>query len=182
VWRKALGDVIYNSDTAAGRVFDLALIAAILLSVFAVMLDSVAPFQHRHATLLRTLEWVLTLLFTTEYLLRLVAARRATHYARSFFGIVDLLSILPAYLALVLPGAQYLLIIRVLRLMRIFRVLKLVRYLSEASVLTQALRASLAKIVVFLAAVLTLVVIIGTLMYVIEGPRHGFTSIPTSIY
>ncbi len=181
-WRSALGDVIYNSDTAAGRAFDLALIAAILLSVFAVMLDSVAPFQQRYATLLRALEWVLTLLFTAEYLLRLVTARRATHYARSFFGIVDLLSILPAYLALALPGAQYLLIIRVLRLLRIFRVLKLVRYLSEASVLTQALRASLAKIVVFLAVVLTLVVIIGTLMYVIEGPPHGFTSIPTSIY
>ena len=181
-WRVALGDVIYNSDTRAGRTFDLALIAAILLSVLAVMLDSVAGFRARHALALRALEWSLTLLFTAEYLLRLVSARRATHYARSFFGAVDLLSILPAYLALVLPGAQYLLIVRVLRLLRIFRVLKLVRYLSEASVLTQALRASLAKIVVFLAVVLTLVVIIGTLMYVVEGPPNGFTSIPTGIY
>ena len=181
-WRVALGDVIYNSDTRAGRAFDLALIATILLSVLAVMLDSVAGFRARHAPELRTLEWGLTLLFTAEYLLRLVSARRATHYARSFFGAVDLLSILPAYLALFLPGAQYLLIVRVLRLMRIFRILKLVRYLSEASVLTQALRASLAKIIVFLAAVLTLVVIIGTLMYVVEGPPNGYTSIPTSIY
>ncbi|MBZ9712344.1 ion transporter [Deinococcus multiflagellatus] len=181
-WRAALGDIIYNADTPAGRVFDLFLIAAILVSVLAVMLDSVAPFRVRHAAALDAVEWALTGLFSLEYLLRLITARRAWHYARSFFGVVDLLSILPAYLALLLPGAQYLLIIRVLRLLRIFRVLKLVRYLSEASVLTRALQASLAKITVFLAVVLTLVVILGTLMYVVEGPQHGFTSIPTSIY
>ncbi|PTA66892.1 ion transporter [Deinococcus arcticus] len=181
-WRVALGDVIYNSDTPAGRLFDLFLIAAILVSVLAVMLDSVAPLRARYAPTLSAVEWGLTVLFTLEYLLRLLSARRAWHYARSFFGVVDLLSILPAYVALLVPGAQYLLIVRVLRLLRIFRVLKLVRYLSEASVLTQALRASLAKITVFLAVVLTLVVILGTLMYVVEGPEHGFTSIPTSIY
>ncbi|MVN85851.1 ion transporter [Deinococcus sp. HMF7620] len=181
-WRVRLGDVIYNSDTRAGRVFDLFLIAAILASVLAVMLDSVAPLRARYAPQLRAAEWTLTGLFTAEYLLRLLTARRASHYARSFFGVVDLLSLLPAYLALLIPGAQYLLIVRVLRLLRIFRVLKLVRYLSEASVLTRALQASLAKITVFLAVVLTLVVIVGTLMYVVEGPQHGFTSIPTSIY
>jgi voltage-gated potassium channel len=181
-WRVALGNVIYNSDTPAGRTFDLVLIAAIVLSVIAVMLDSVSGFRSQYAAPLRVLEWGLTVLFTAEYLVRLVTARRATHYARSFFGVVDLLSILPAYLALLVPGAQVLLIVRVLRLLRIFRVLKLVRYLSEASVLSQALRASLAKIVVFLAVVLTLVIIIGTLMYVVEGPPNGFTSIPTSIY
>lgn len=177
-----LGNVIYNNDTRAGRAFDLLLIFLIVVSVLAVTLDSVSGFRARFEPQLNVVEWALTLLFTAEYVLRLIAARHAWHYARSFFGIVDLLSILPAYLALLVPGAQYLLIIRVLRLLRIFRILKLVRYLSEASVLTQALRASLAKITVFLAVVLTLVTVIGALMYVIEGPRYGFTSIPTSIY
>ena len=177
-----LGNVIYNADTRAGRLFDLLLIAAILISVMTVMLDSVSGFRGRYGPLLRDVEWALTLLFTLEYVLRLIGARHATHYARSFFGVVDLLSLIPAYLALFFPGAQYLLIVRALRLLRIFRILKLVRYLSEASVLTEALRASLAKITVFIAVVLTLVTIIGTLMYVIEGPRYGFTSIPTSIY
>ncbi|WP_188904836.1 ion transporter [Deinococcus aerophilus] len=181
-WRVNLGNVIYDADTPAGRAFDLLLIAAIVLSVLAVMLDSVSGFQRRYAAPLRDLEWALTVLFTAEYLLRLVSARHPAHYARSFFGVVDLLSILPAYLALLIPGAQVLLIVRVLRLLRIFRVLKLVRYLSEARVLSRALQASLAKIVVFLAVVLTLVVLIGTLMYVVEGPSNGFTSIPTGIY
>lgn len=181
-WRVTLGNVIYNNDTRAGRIFDLLLIFLILVSVLAVTLDSVSGFRARYGPVLDWVEWALTLLFTVEYALRLITARRAWNYARSFFGIVDLLSILPGYLALFLPGAQYLQIVRVLRLLRIFRILKLVRYLSEASVLTQALRASVAKIIVFLAVVLTLVTIIGALMYVIEGPRYGFTSIPTSIY
>ncbi|SMB97215.1 ion transporter [Deinococcus hopiensis] len=181
-WRVKLGNIIYNSDTQAGRNFDLFLTATIFVSVLAVMLDSVSEFRAHYGPQLQLLEWVLTLLFTVEYLLRLITARRASHYAQSFFGVVDLLSILPAYVALFLPGAQYLLIIRVLRLLRLFRILKLVRYLSEASILTQALRASLAKITVFFAVVITLVIIIGTLMYVIEGPQHGYTSIPTSIY
>lgn len=181
-WRNALANIIDNTDTRAGRLFDVLLIAAIVLSVVAVMLDSVGVYQARYGATLRSLEWILTVLFTVEYVLRLVAARSARQYALSFFGVVDILSILPAYVALLVPGAQFLLIIRVLRLLRIFRIFKLARYLSEASVLTTALRASLAKITVFLAVVLTLVVVIGTLMYVVEGPQYGFTSIPTSIY
>ncbi|THF87807.1 ion transporter [Deinococcus sp. KSM4-11] len=181
-WRDTLANVIDNSDTRAGRVFDVLLILAIVLSVLAVMLDSVGIYRARFGSVLRTLEWILTVLFTVEYVLRLIAARTVRRYAFSFFGLVDVLSILPAYVALLVPGAQFLLIIRVLRLLRIFRIFKLVRYISEASVLTLALRASLAKITVFLAVVLTMIVVIGTLMYVIEGPQYGFTSIPTSIY
>ncbi|EYB67059.1 Ion transport protein [Deinococcus phoenicis] len=181
-WRVALGNIIFNADTPAGRVFDLGLILAIFVSVLTVMLDSVASVGRRYGPLLNDIELGLTALFTVEYLLRLLTARHARHYARSFFGVVDILSILPSYLALLLPAAQFLLIVRVLRLLRIFRIFKLVRFLSEASVLQQALQASLAKITVFIATVLTLVTIIGTLMYVIEGPQNGFTSIPTSIY
>ncbi|GHF33890.1 voltage-gated potassium channel [Deinococcus metalli] len=181
-WRDTLANIIDNADTRAGRAFDVLLIAAIILSVLAVMLDSVGIYRARFGTALRTLEWLLTAVFTVEYVLRLIAAPTPRRYALSFFGLVDLFSILPAYIALAVPGAQFLLILRVLRLLRIFRIFKLVRYLSEASVLTLALRASLAKITVFLAVVLTLVVVIGTLMYVIEGPQYGFTSIPTSIY
>ena len=181
-WRVTLGNVIYNNDTPAGRVFDLVLIMLILGSILVVMLDSVRPIQARYGSVLSRAELVLTLLFTTEYVLRLISARRASHYARSFFGVVDLLSIVPGYLALFLPGAETLLIVRVLRLLRIFRILKLARYLSEASVLTEAIRASAAKITVFLAVVLTMVTVIGALMYLIEGPENGFTSIPTSVY
>ncbi|MBB5232637.1 ion transporter [Deinococcus budaensis] len=181
-WRVTLGNIIFNNDTPAGRAFDLLLIVLIVASILVVMLDSVRPFQAVYGAALDRAELVLTLLFTLEYLLRLISARRASHYALSFFGIVDVLSILPGYLALLLPGAEALLIVRVLRLMRIFRILKLARYLTEASVLTEAIRASAAKITVFLAAVLSLVTIIGALMYLIEGPDNGYTSIPTSIY
>ncbi|ULH15090.1 ion transporter [Deinococcus sp. KNUC1210] len=181
-WRVVLGNIIFDNDTPAGRRFDLALIVAILLSISVVILDSVAKIHRQHDATLRTAELVLSSLFTAEYLLRLVSARHATHYARSFFGVVDLLSLLPAYISLFLPGSEYLLIVRALRLLRIFRILKMGRYLSEAGVLAQALRASAVKITVFLAVVLTLVLIIGALMYVIEGPQYGFTSIPTSIY
>ncbi|MBB6098449.1 voltage-gated potassium channel [Deinobacterium chartae] len=181
-WRVNLGNIIFDSDTPAGRAFDLALILLILASILVVMLDSVQPIRAAYWPVLQKAEWTFTLLFTLEYVLRLITARRALHYARSFFGAVDLLSIVPGYLALLVPGAQYLLVVRALRLLRIFRVLKLVRYLSEADVLIRALRASAAKITVFLAVVLTLVTLIGTLMYLIEGPEHGYTSIPTSIY
>ncbi|GBF04270.1 ion transport protein [Deinococcus aerius] len=181
-WRVILGNVIFNNDTPAGRAFDLVLIVLILGSILVVMLDSVRPMRAAYGSVLNRAEWVLTLLFTTEYVLRLISARRASHYARSFFGVVDLLSIVPGYLALLLPGAETLLIVRVLRLLRIFRILKLARYLSEANVLTEAIRASAAKITVFLAVVLSLVTVIGALMYLIEGPENGYTSIPTSIY
>ena len=181
-WRVRLGNLIFNNDTPAGRAFDLVLSLLILSSILVVMLDSVRELHAAYGPSLRGTEWVLTLLFTAEYVLRLISARRASHYARSFFGVVDLLSLLPGYLALFFPEADSLLVIRVLRLLRVFRILKLARYLNEASVLGEAIRASAAKITVFLAAVLSMVTIIGALMYVVEGPEHGYTSIPTSIY
>ncbi len=181
-WRRKLHEVIFEADTPAGKLFDVALILTIAASVVAVMLDSVRPFRANHGTLLYTAEWVFTLLFTLEYLLRLACVGRPGKYAVSFFGVVDLLAILPTYLSLLLPGTQYLLVIRILRLLRIFRIFKLGHYVGAADHLTRALKASRRKIGVFLFTVLTLVVILGSLMYVIEGEHRGFTSIPTSIY
>jgi voltage-gated potassium channel len=174
--------VIFESDTPAGKAFDVALIGCILVSVTVVMLESVASMRAAYGGWLFALEWFFTLLFTVEYVLRLISVRRPLRYATSFFGIVDLLAILPTYISLFVPGTQYLLTIRALRLLRIFRILKLAEYLDEARVLMTALRASRRKISVFLLAVLTLVVINGSLMYLIEGPEYGFTDIPTSIY
>ena len=181
-WRVALGNIIFNNDTSAGRYFDLLLTLAILISISVVVLDSVENFHRRYVSTFNHLEIYLTIIFTIEYVLRLLTARHASHYARSFFGMVDLLSLLPAYLSLFIPGTEYLLIIRALRLLRIFRILKLASYLREASVLTEAIEASVVKITVFITVVITLVLIIGTLMYVIEGPKYGFTSIPTGVY
>lgn len=174
--------IIFEADTPAGKFFDEALIVSIMLSVFVVMLDSVSSVKASHGDLLHLLEWGFTILFTIEYFLRLAFARGTIKYATSFFGIVDLMAIIPTYLSLFLPGGQYLVVIRVLRLLRIFRVLKLVKYLREADLLIRALRASRQKITIFLFAVLNLVVILGSFMYVIEGAEHGFTSIPRSIY
>jgi voltage-gated potassium channel len=181
-WRMVLHEVIFEADTPAGKAFDIILIISILLSVAAVMLDSVASVQLRYGRLLYGIEWFFTLLFTLEYLLRLSSVGRPSKYATSFYGMVDLLSIIPTYISLVVPGSQYLLVIRILRILRIFRILKLVAYISEARLLAKALRASGRKIAVFLYTVLTLVVIFGSLMYVIEGYESGFTSIPRSIY
>ena len=181
-WRARLHEVIFEADTPAGRTFDVALIGAIVLSVVVVMLESVRPLTMRYGVALRAAEWTLTALFTVEYVLRLVAVRRPIRYAVSFFGLVDLLAILPAYLSLFFPGGQYLLTIRVLRLLRIFRVLKLAEFLTEAHVLGRALRASGHKITVFVFTVVTLVVLIGSVMYVVEGEANGFTSIPRSMY
>ena len=180
--RGALHEVLFEADTPAGKIFDIALIVCILCSVAVVMLESIAPVRREHGELLRALEWVFTLLFTIEYLLRIISARRPARYAKSFFGVVDLLAVLPAYLGALIPGAQYLRVIRILRVLRIFRILKLVQYVAEATVLTQALRSSRRKITVFLLTVLTLVVILGSLMYLIEDESAGFTSIPRSIY
>lgn len=181
-WRRRLHEVIFEADTPAGKTFDVALIVAILASVVAVMLESVAAIRTEYGNLLYAIEWGFTILFTIEYVLRLICVRHPTLYARSFFGIVDLLAILPTYISIIIPGAQYLLVIRLLRVLRVFRVLKLVNYLAEADTLMRALRASRRKITVFLFAVMTLVVILGSLMYFIEGEEHGFTSIPKSIY
>ena len=181
-WRAHLHEVIFEADTPLGKAFDVLLIVSILASVTAVMLDSVVSVRAQHGSLLYGIEWFFTLLFSVEYGLRLLSVGRPLKYATSFYGVVDLLAIVPTYLSLLLPGGQYLLVIRILRILRIFRILKLVTYLSEARLLMQALRASGRKIAVFLYTVLTLVVIFGALMYVIEGEAHGFTSIPRSIY
>ncbi len=180
--RERLGVIIFEADTPAGRAFDLLLLVAILTSVLLVMLDSVASYQTRYGGLFRALEWGFTLLFTLEYAARIYSAKERWRYLRSFYGLVDLLAILPTYLALIFTGAQYFLVIRALRLLRIFRVLKLVHFLGEANVLMGALRASRAKITVFLIAVVSLVVVIGSLMYLVEGPQNGYTNIPTSVY
>jgi voltage-gated potassium channel len=181
-WRLALHEIIFEADTSAGKLFDVLLIVSILLSVVMVMLDSVSAIQGTYGPLLYTAEWFFTILFTIEYILRLLSVGRPVAYATSFFGVVDLLAILPTYLSIIIPGAQYLLVIRVLRVLRIFRIFKLVQYLGEVRVLTQALRASRRKITVFLFTVLTLVIIFGPLMYLIEDPENGFTSVPRSIY
>ncbi|ARA94212.1 MAG: ion transporter [Bacteroidetes bacterium] len=181
-FRRRLHEVIFEADTPAGKTFDVALIITILASVGAVMLESIASFRAAHGVALRYAEWGFTLLFTLEYLLRLWTVGRPLRYATSFFGIVDLLAILPTYLSILLPGAQYFLVIRLLRVLRVFRVLKLAQYLIEADELRRALRASRRKIIVFLVAVLTLNVILGSLMYLVEGAENGFTSIPRSIY
>jgi voltage-gated potassium channel len=180
--RARLHGIIFEADTPAGRTFDVLLLVAIVSSVIVVMLESVASVRTRAGPTLRALEWWFTILFTIEYLFRLASVHRPLRYAVSFFGIIDLLAILPTYLSLVLPGAQSLLVIRLLRLLRIFRVLKLAEYLRESRTLAQALRASRRKIEVFLLAVVSIVVVVGALMYVIEGEKHGFTSIPLSIY
>jgi voltage-gated potassium channel len=181
-FRVRLHEIIFEADTPEGRLFDLALLIAIVTSVVVVVLESVPEMRARAGSELRVLEWVFTGLFTVEYVLRLVAVRQPLRYARSLFGIIDLAAILPTYLSVFIPGAQGLLAVRLLRLLRVFRILKLAEYLRESRVLAQALRASGRKIAVFLLVVVTIVVIVGSLMYVIEGQAHGFTSIPISIY
>ncbi|MGD8716511.1 MAG: ion transporter [Desulfobacterales bacterium] len=181
-FRARLHEIIFEADTSAGKLFDVLLILSILVSVFLVMLDSVGNIRQSYGNLLYIGEWFFTILFTVEYLLRLYSVGRPVAYATSFFGVVDLLAILPTYLSIIFPGTQYFLVIRILRVLRIFRVLKLVQYLGAAHQLIQALRASRRKITVFLFSVLTLVVIFGSLMYIIEDQASGFTSIPRSIY
>lgn len=181
-WRHRLHTIVFEADTPAGRAFDLALIGLILLSVIVVSVETVTGLSAGAYAALRTAEWVLTGIFTVEYVLRLIAVKRPLAYAASFYGVVDLLAILPTWISLLVPGARVLLVVRVLRLLRIFRVLKLTRYLSEAALIGTALRASMRKIVVFLLTVATVVVVVGSVMYVVEGPDSGFTSIPTSMY
>ncbi|MGR9117132.1 MAG: ion transporter [Gammaproteobacteria bacterium] len=181
-WRETLNRVIFGAETRMGKAFDVVLIISIVMSVIAVMLDSVSKFHDQHAQLLYLTEWTFTLLFTLEYTLRLLCVRRPWLYFRSFFGMVDLLSILPTYLSLFFPGAHYIMVIRILRLLRVFRILKLSEYMDEAQVLMAALYKSFRKITVFLYAVITLVIIFGAMMYVIESANPGFTSIPKSVY
>lgn len=181
-WRRALYVIIFKTDTSAGRLFDVLLIVSILVSVAVVMLDSVASVRAEHGPLLYGMEWFFTILFTIEYVLRLLCVRRPLRYARSFFGVIDLLAILPSYIDLLVPGGHFLLAIRILRVLRIFRVLKLAHYLSEANYLLDALIASRRKVTVFFGTVLALVVVMGSIMYVVEGEENGFTSIPVSVY
>jgi voltage-gated potassium channel len=180
--RRTLYTVIFESDTRAGRLFDLTLIAAILLSVTVVVLDSIGPVSRRYGITLTACEWFFTFLFTLEYIARLSCVSHPMRYATSFFGVIDLLAVLPAYAALALPEAHLLLDIRVLRLLRMFRILKLTSYMYEYGVLGRALVASRRKILVFLSVVMIIVFLLGTVMYVVEGPENGFTSIPTAVY
>ncbi|MGH0032654.1 MAG: ion transporter [Myxococcota bacterium] len=181
-WRETVRVVIFEADTPSGKAFDVALLVAIVLSVLAVMLESVNHIRARFGSELDATEWFFTVLFTVEYALRLLSVPKPLAYARSFFGVVDLLAILPTYLSVLLPGAESLLVIRGLRLLRIFRVFKLGRFLGEASILRRAMVSSRHKVTVFLGTVLILVTILGTAMYLIEGERHGFSDIPTAVY
>jgi voltage-gated potassium channel len=180
--RDTVRTVIFEAHTPAGKAFDVGLIIAIVASVAAVMLDSVSGIHDRYGAFLYGVEWFFTILFTIEYALRLWCIQNTKLYARSFYGVIDLLGILPTYLSLLFAGTQYLLVIRVLRVLRVFRVLRMVRYVSEGQVLMQALRASRRKITVFISTVITMVIVFGSFMYLIEGPANGFTSIPKSIY
>jgi voltage-gated potassium channel len=180
--RLRMYDIIFEADTPAGRRFDIALVVAILLSILVVVLDSV-PYLHRDwGELLDVVEWGFTLLFTAEYAARLVCVKRPWRYATGFFGVIDLLSVLPTYFSLLVPGSALLMDIRILRLLRVFRIFKLTLYIEEYTRLGESLAASRRKIMIFLSVVLMIIVIMGTLMYVIEGPKNGFTSIPTAMY
>lgn len=181
-WRYRLHEIVFEADTPAGKVFDVALLLAILASVAAVMLESVAELRAVYGPQLIAIEWFFTVLFTVEYVTRLVCIGRPLRYAVSFFGFVDLLSILPTYVSFIFTGAQSLLAIRAFRLLRIFRVLKLRHYLTEAQALKEALLQSRRKITVFLMTVVSISVVVGSLMYLIEGEAAGFTSIPRSVY
>ncbi len=181
-WRQRTYEIIFEADTSAGRLFDVLLIIAIIASVLVVMLESVAGIRADYGPALLAAEWMFTILFTIEYALRLATVHQPLRYARSFFGIIDLLAVLPTYLGLIFTGAQALIVIRAVRILRIFRVLKLSRYLGEASELAAALRAGRHKIAVFIIGIATIVPLVGAIMYLVEGPENGFNSIPRAAY
>ena len=180
--RKKIYEIIFKSDTPMGKGFDLVLIISILLSVFVVFIDSVQYYNNLYSKELYILEWFFTILFTIEYFLRIYCVRKSLMYVKSFFGVIDLLSIIPTYISLFFPVSRYLSVIRILRVLRIFRILKLINYISESNQLMNALIASRRKIIVFLFFILSMVTIFGSIMYLIEGEKNGFTSIPQSIY
>lgn len=181
-WKHRLHEIIFEADTTAGKTFDILLLITILMSIVVVMLDSVESIRMQHGQILIILEWCFTILFTIEYLLRLTCVGKPWLYMKSFYGIIDLLAIIPTYVSLLIPVSRYLLVIRALRMLRIFRVLKIIQYVDAGSILVKALQASRQKITVFLFTVLNIVIIMGSLIYLIEGPENGFTSIPLSIY
>jgi voltage-gated potassium channel len=180
--RRRMYDVIFEADTPAGRRFDIALVCAIMLSILVVVLDSVPGLHKEYGDTLNVIEWMFTLLFSVEYLARLVCVQRPWRYAGGFFGVIDLLSVLPTYFSLLVPGSELLLDIRILRLLRVFRIFKLTLYIEEYTRLGEALGASRRKIMVFLSVVLMAILILGTVMYVVEGPKNGYTSIPVAMY
>lgn len=181
--KQRLYQIIFEADTRLGKLFDVVLLLLILASIAVVMLESVQEFRQEFGPTLRMLEWIFTGLFTVEYLLRLYCVRHPARYAGSFFGIIDFLAVMPMYVSLVVGGAQSFVVIRTFRLLRVFRVFKLVRFLGEANVLGQAVRASVPKLIIFIVTVLSIVVVIGTTMYLIESPRNpGFQNIPQSVY
>lgn len=180
--RQKLYTIIFEADTRTGRLFNVVLIWSIIVSVAIVIIESVHTESESYRIFYAFSEWFFTLLFTIEYILRLYVVQRKMKYAVSFFGIIDLLSILPTFISLIFPGIHYLIDIRILRLMRIFRIFKLTRFITEGQQLRRALIASMHKIIVFFSTIALLVVVMGSVMYVVEGPENGFTNIPTSIY
>lgn len=180
--KERIYDVIFGYESRSGKLFDILLIILIVSSVIAVLVDSVSTYHDLYEELLNRLEWMFTILFTIEYGLRLYSSPQKRSYIFSFYGIIDLLSILPTYIALLFPSAVYLIVIRIMRVLRIFRILKLMRYMGEANMLYSALLQARRKILVFLFSVVILIIIFGALMFIIEGPENGFNNIPQSIY
>ena len=180
--RKRIHDIIFEADTPEGKAFDILLFFAIILSVVIVLLDSVLSLHIKYGGWFNAIEWGLTILFTLEYCLRIYTVKHPVKYMFSFYGIIDFLAIVPTYLSLFLVGSHYLVVVRILRLLRVFRVLKLMRFVGAANTLKTAFNSSRAKIIVFLEVIITIVVIIGSVMYLIEGPENGFDNIPVSIY
>lgn len=181
-WRLRLYTIIFEADTVAGRRFDTLLFLLILFSLVVIMADSVEPWSIQYRAVFSSLEWAFTVLFTIEYVLRLLCVQRPIRYATSFYGVIDLLAVLPTYAAFFFPELAFLIGVRTLRLLRIFRVFKMTQFMHEYVMLGRALRASARKILVFLSAVLLVVLVMGTIMYVVEGPENGFTNIPLSVY
>lgn len=180
--RRKLNIIVFGTNTRAGRRFDVVLLWIILFSVLVVMLESVPEYGERFSAEFGVIEWIITIIFTIEYFLRIWISPRPLRYIFSFWGVIDLLSILPTYLSLFISGYHYLLMVRIFRLLRVFRIFKLARFSAEAKILREALKSSLHKISIFLMAVVAIVTILGTIMYVVEGGEEGFTSIPQSIY
>lgn len=181
-WKTKLHKIIYEADTPAGKWFDIALIIAILFSIILVMLESVESIDSNYHNFLNNAEWTITILFTLEYFARILVIKKPAKYIFSFYGIIDFLATIPKYVSLIFVGTQALIVLRALRLLRVFRILKLSRYLGASINLTTALKASKTKILIFLFSVIVLTIILGTIMYLVEGPKNGFTSIPYSMY
>jgi voltage-gated potassium channel len=181
-WRLKLHEIVYESNTTSGKLFDITLLFLIVASILVVMFDSMSEYRAKYGQTFITLEWIFTILFTIEFILRLICIKRPIKYVFSFLGIIDLLAIIPAYLSLFFVGAQSLLVLRALRLLRIFRIFKLTHFLSEMEFLGTAIKGSLRKISIFMLIVVALVIILGSVMYLVENGENGFTSIPDSIY